>query len=205
MFLDYDGTLSPIVTDPDAAYMSDAVRPRAALPRSPAGTYSLSWRPASRTKVHPRLTFSPLRCTGAQMRAAVRDVAKHFPTAIVSRRCRDKVHCLRHCLSQQSAPQTLGKLARAFIGHWLICLSSSFSRCTGAQLRRPLGALLRRQPWHGHQGTRLQCTLSSSPHFHLLNPLHSMTLDDQIFPSESLIRTCSPSQCCANLQASSSP
>uniref|UniRef100_A0ACD5ZJV8 Uncharacterized protein n=1 Tax=Avena sativa TaxID=4498 RepID=A0ACD5ZJV8_AVESA len=50
MFLDYDGTLSPIVADPDAAYMSDA------------------------------------------MRAAVRDVAKHFPTAIVSGRCRDKVY-----------------------------------------------------------------------------------------------------------------
>ncbi|CAO2040650.1 unnamed protein product [Urochloa humidicola] len=49
MFLDYDGTLSPIVADPDAAYMSDA------------------------------------------MRAAVRDVAKNFPTAIVSGRCRDKV------------------------------------------------------------------------------------------------------------------
>lgn len=49
MFLDYDGTLSPIVADPDAAYMSDA------------------------------------------MRAAVRDVAKHFPTSIVSGRCRDKV------------------------------------------------------------------------------------------------------------------
>ncbi|KAM3243620.1 hypothetical protein ACQJBY_055520 [Aegilops geniculata] len=50
MFLDYDGTLSPIVANPDAAYMSDA------------------------------------------MREAVRDVAKHFPTAIVSGRCRDKVH-----------------------------------------------------------------------------------------------------------------
>ncbi|PWZ25489.1 putative trehalose-phosphate phosphatase 4 [Zea mays] len=49
MFLDYDGTLAPIVADPDAAYMSDV------------------------------------------MRAAVRDVAKHFPTAIVSGRCRDKV------------------------------------------------------------------------------------------------------------------
>ncbi|XP_062220967.1 probable trehalose-phosphate phosphatase 4 isoform X1 [Phragmites australis] len=49
VFLDYDGTLSPIVADPDTAYMSDA------------------------------------------MRAAVRDVAKHFPTAIVSGRCRDKV------------------------------------------------------------------------------------------------------------------
>ncbi|KAL5230166.1 hypothetical protein ABZP36_028942 [Zizania latifolia] len=49
MFLDYDGTLSPIVDDPDAAFMSDT------------------------------------------MRRAVRRVAKHFPTAIVSGRCRDKV------------------------------------------------------------------------------------------------------------------
>ncbi|GJM98958.1 hypothetical protein PR202_ga16012 [Eleusine coracana subsp. coracana] len=45
----YDGTLSPIVNDPDAAFMSET------------------------------------------MRMAVRSVAKHFPTAIVSGRCRDKV------------------------------------------------------------------------------------------------------------------
>ncbi|GAB4845060.1 hypothetical protein Ancab_038466 [Ancistrocladus abbreviatus] len=50
MFLDYDGTLSPIVEDPDQAFMSE------------------------------------------EMRAAVREVAKHFPTAIVSGRCRDKVY-----------------------------------------------------------------------------------------------------------------
>ncbi|KAI3907209.1 hypothetical protein MKW92_040961 [Papaver armeniacum] len=50
VFLDYDGTLSPIVADPDRAYMSK------------------------------------------QMRAAVRDVAKFFPTAIVSGRCRDQVY-----------------------------------------------------------------------------------------------------------------
>ncbi|KAJ1291960.1 hypothetical protein BS78_02G356500 [Paspalum vaginatum] len=49
MFLDYDGTLSPIVKDPDSAVMSD------------------------------------------EMRDAVRGVAEHFPTAIVSGRCRDKV------------------------------------------------------------------------------------------------------------------
>ncbi|XP_074563230.1 putative trehalose-phosphate phosphatase 6 isoform X2 [Curcuma longa] len=49
MFLDYDGTLSPIVDDPDCAFMSD------------------------------------------EMREAVRDVASHFPTAIVSGRCREKV------------------------------------------------------------------------------------------------------------------
>ncbi|XP_072978712.1 probable trehalose-phosphate phosphatase 6 [Typha angustifolia] len=50
MFLDYDGTLSPIVDDPDSAFMSDT------------------------------------------MRAAVRNVARYFPTAIVSGRCRDKVY-----------------------------------------------------------------------------------------------------------------
>ncbi|KAK8966292.1 putative trehalose-phosphate phosphatase 6 [Platanthera guangdongensis] len=50
MFLDYDGTLSPIVNDPERAFMSDA------------------------------------------MRGVVREVARYFPTAIVSGRCRDKVY-----------------------------------------------------------------------------------------------------------------
>uniref|UniRef100_J3MCJ3 Trehalose 6-phosphate phosphatase n=1 Tax=Oryza brachyantha TaxID=4533 RepID=J3MCJ3_ORYBR len=50
VFLDYDGTLSPIVADPDMAFMSD------------------------------------------EMRAAVRDVAEHFPAAIVTGRRVDKVH-----------------------------------------------------------------------------------------------------------------
>nr|XP_023877031.1 trehalose-phosphate phosphatase A-like isoform X1 [Quercus suber]XP_023877032.1 trehalose-phosphate phosphatase A-like isoform X1 [Quercus suber]XP_023877033.1 trehalose-phosphate phosphatase A-like isoform X1 [Quercus suber] len=50
LFLDYDGTLSPIVDNPDCAFMSDA------------------------------------------MRAAVKKVAKYFPTAIISGRSRDKVY-----------------------------------------------------------------------------------------------------------------
>ncbi|KAK8942005.1 putative trehalose-phosphate phosphatase 6 [Platanthera guangdongensis] len=50
MFLDYDGTLSPIVDDPNRAFMS------------------------------------------VEMRDTVRDVAKYFPTAIVSGRCRHKVY-----------------------------------------------------------------------------------------------------------------
>ncbi|KAI8540282.1 hypothetical protein RHMOL_Rhmol09G0250700 [Rhododendron molle] len=50
LFLDYDGTLSPIVDNPDSAFMSLA------------------------------------------MRAAVRNVAKCFPTAIISGRSRDKVY-----------------------------------------------------------------------------------------------------------------
>lgn len=49
VFLDYDGTLSPIVDDPDKAFLSN------------------------------------------EMRSAVRGVAKHFPTAIISGRSRDKV------------------------------------------------------------------------------------------------------------------
>lgn len=49
VFLDYDGTLSPIVSDPDRAFMSD------------------------------------------QMRSGVREVARLFPTAIISGRSRDKV------------------------------------------------------------------------------------------------------------------
>ncbi|XP_020961963.1 probable trehalose-phosphate phosphatase C isoform X2 [Arachis ipaensis] len=49
VFLDYDGTLSPIVNDPDRAFMSD------------------------------------------EMRAAVREVATYFPTAIISGRSREKV------------------------------------------------------------------------------------------------------------------
>ncbi|KAI5657711.1 hypothetical protein M9H77_26504 [Catharanthus roseus] len=50
VFLDYDGTLTPIVDDPERAFMSDA------------------------------------------MRIAVRDVARHFPTAIISGRSRRKVY-----------------------------------------------------------------------------------------------------------------
>ncbi|EEF39079.1 probable trehalose-phosphate phosphatase D [Ricinus communis] len=49
VFLDYDGTLSPIVDDPDKAFMSE------------------------------------------KMRSAVEEVARVFPTAIISGRCRDKV------------------------------------------------------------------------------------------------------------------
>uniref|UniRef100_A0A0E0KTN7 Trehalose 6-phosphate phosphatase n=1 Tax=Oryza punctata TaxID=4537 RepID=A0A0E0KTN7_ORYPU len=49
LFLDYDGTLSPIVNDPEKAFISP------------------------------------------EMRATVKSVAKHFPTAIVSGRSRDKV------------------------------------------------------------------------------------------------------------------
>ncbi|KAK1406759.1 hypothetical protein QVD17_38367 [Tagetes erecta] len=50
IFLDYDGTLSPIVSNPDQAYMAP------------------------------------------EMREAVKNVAKYFPTAIVSGRCRAKVY-----------------------------------------------------------------------------------------------------------------
>ncbi|XP_027357873.1 probable trehalose-phosphate phosphatase J [Abrus precatorius] len=50
VFLDYDGTLSPIVSDPEKAFMS------------------------------------------RKMRATLKGIARHFPTAIVTGRCRDKVY-----------------------------------------------------------------------------------------------------------------
>ncbi|WOG92796.1 hypothetical protein DCAR_0312072 [Daucus carota subsp. sativus] len=50
VFLDYDGTLSPIVSDPDRAFMSNP------------------------------------------MRSAVQEVSRHFPTAIISGRSRNKVY-----------------------------------------------------------------------------------------------------------------
>uniref|UniRef100_I1QNE4 Trehalose 6-phosphate phosphatase n=1 Tax=Oryza glaberrima TaxID=4538 RepID=I1QNE4_ORYGL len=76
MFLDYDGTLSPIVDDPDAAFMSETV----SLSSPPLSPTLLLHSSSSHTSLLPH-----------QMRMAVRSVAKHFPTAIVSGRCRDKV------------------------------------------------------------------------------------------------------------------
>jgi hypothetical protein len=44
------------------------------------------------------LTCGTQCLVGEQMRAAVRDVATYFPTAIVSGRCRDKVHFTDHLI-----------------------------------------------------------------------------------------------------------
>ncbi|RDX87530.1 putative trehalose-phosphate phosphatase 3, partial [Mucuna pruriens] len=71
VFLDYDGTLSPIVDDPDKAYMSDAV---SALHRT----------------INTTAHIGDLIVNA--MRAAVREVAYCFPTAIVSGRRKDKVY-----------------------------------------------------------------------------------------------------------------
>lgn len=86
MFLDYDGTLSPIVEDPDRAFMSDSV-----------STPILS-------SVHYNfLAVSKFLClnfyhVNIQMRKTVKRLARCFPTAIVSGRCRDKVHLFSSCL-----------------------------------------------------------------------------------------------------------
>lgn len=80
MFMDYDGTLSPIVEDPDRAFMSDAVSNfNLGLFFSP---YNFFFPPSL------FLNFS----VKTQMRKTVKKVARCFPTAIVSGRCRDKVH-----------------------------------------------------------------------------------------------------------------
>lgn len=77
MFLDYDGTLSPIVEDPDQAFMPEEVN----FFLFPINVYH---QPI-------KLLLIPFFVSN-QMRATVRDVARYFPTAIVTGRCRDKVH-----------------------------------------------------------------------------------------------------------------
>lgn len=87
MFLDYDGTLSPIVDDPDRAFMSDEVSssdPLALLPLVSVLSLVplfLLWNGGTKELLLLK-----------QMREAVREVARHFPTAIVSGRCTEKVH-----------------------------------------------------------------------------------------------------------------
>ncbi|KAK8544586.1 hypothetical protein V6N13_026085 [Hibiscus sabdariffa] len=78
MFLDYDGTLSPIVEDPDRAFMSGEV------------TTTVHHLPIESELLKKTTTTKPI--VSNQMRAAVRDVARYFPTAIVTGRCRDKVY-----------------------------------------------------------------------------------------------------------------
>ncbi|KAG8493952.1 hypothetical protein CXB51_011256 [Gossypium anomalum] len=77
MFLDYDGTLSPIVEDPDQAFMPKEVNSFL----FPIHVYH---QPI-------KLLLIPFFVSN-QMRATVRDVARYFPTAIVTGRCRDKVY-----------------------------------------------------------------------------------------------------------------
>ncbi|RWW00458.1 hypothetical protein GW17_00036579 [Ensete ventricosum] len=80
MFLDYDGTLSPIVEDPDSAFMTDAVNPS-------LFSYLLFHCPLLKDDIS--IVF--LLLWRRQMRAAVRNVARYFPTAIVTGRCLEKV------------------------------------------------------------------------------------------------------------------
>ncbi|KAK4262632.1 hypothetical protein QN277_028170 [Acacia crassicarpa] len=87
LFLDYDGTLSPIVDDPDSAFMSEA------------------------------------------MRATVRDVAKYFPTAIISGRSRDQIIelvKLRHLYYAGShGMDIIGPACEALFGNHPNCVKST--------------------------------------------------------------------------------
>ncbi|KAM3308690.1 putative trehalose-phosphate phosphatase F [Capsicum chacoense] len=89
IFLDYDGTLSPIVDDPDRAFIS------------------------------------------ADMRSAVRDVANHFPTAIISGRSRDKVYQLVG-LAELYYAGSHGMDIMVPIRNEL-CTNGSFIKCTDQQ------------------------------------------------------------------------
>ncbi|XP_022741252.1 probable trehalose-phosphate phosphatase J isoform X2 [Durio zibethinus] len=79
MFLDYDGTLSPIVEDPDRAFMSKKVG------------YLFIWNCVWVVSINSFQLVTFQVCVN-QMRKTVRKLAKCFPTAIVSGRCRDKVY-----------------------------------------------------------------------------------------------------------------
>ncbi|XP_042466253.1 uncharacterized protein LOC122048795 [Zingiber officinale] len=109
MFLDYDGTLSLIVDDPDCAFMSD------------------------------------------EMREAVRDVASHFPTAIVSRRCREKArYCARTrilAVKFLPLPSTFGSGARSILDQ-----VSSFVRLSELYHAGSHGMDIK-GPIHGHRHT----------------------------------------------------
>ncbi|XP_040989310.1 probable trehalose-phosphate phosphatase F [Juglans microcarpa x Juglans regia] len=79
IFLDYDGTLSPIVDDPDRALMSN------------------------------------------DMRSAVRNVSKYFPTAIISGRSRDKVYELvglkELCYAGSHGMDIMGTLSHSHVSN----------------------------------------------------------------------------------------
>ncbi|PKA49078.1 putative trehalose-phosphate phosphatase 6 [Apostasia shenzhenica] len=87
MFLDYDGTLSPIVEDPDSAFMSIPVYFLNAF----LVFLCIFSPPSSVLPLFTDLLLLKMASVGFQMRAAVRSVAKYFPTAIVTGRCIDKV------------------------------------------------------------------------------------------------------------------
>lgn len=82
VFLDYDGTLSPIVDDPDRAIMSDAVIKKKKFVNN---FYSFLF-----FLLHYDAQILLLFWV-YKMRSAVKDVASYFPTAIISGRSRDKV------------------------------------------------------------------------------------------------------------------
>lgn len=82
VFLDYDGTLSPIVDDPDRAIMSDPVRVTRYFPLKKKNNYPVFVICTRNAEIRQFV---------CQMRSTVRDVGKIFPTAIISGRSRDKV------------------------------------------------------------------------------------------------------------------
>lgn len=82
VFLDYDGTLSPIVQDPNKAFMSDKVIFFYQVDFVYL-TYMTTVLDSSIIKYDVKLL---------QMRSVVNEVANFFPTAIVSGRCLEKVN-----------------------------------------------------------------------------------------------------------------
>ncbi|KAF3642002.1 putative trehalose-phosphate phosphatase G [Capsicum annuum] len=118
IFLDYDGTLSPIVDDPDRAFISADV--------SSYFDSSLFQERNLPEDVHTEKKLQIL-----QMRSAVRDVANHFPTAIISGRSRDKVYQLVG-LAELYYAGSHGMDIMVPIRNEL-CTNGSFIKCTDQQ------------------------------------------------------------------------
>ncbi|KAL2550136.1 Trehalose-phosphate phosphatase A [Forsythia ovata] len=103
LFLDYDGTLSPIVDNPDHAFMSNA------------------------------------------MRAAVRNAAKYFPTAIISGRSRDKVYefvGLTELYYAGSHGMDIMGPVRSISNDYVNCIRSSDKQGKGVNLFQPASEFL---------------------------------------------------------------
>ena len=85
VFLDYDGTLSPIVEDPECAFMSDEVCCSILL----VDAFLIILTPSQVFFFHWQLPV--LFWMEVQMRLAVKEIASLFPTAIITGRSREKV------------------------------------------------------------------------------------------------------------------
>jgi hypothetical protein len=143
VFLDYDGTLSPIVDDPDAAYMSDTVP----MPASPPPLVALHHLPLT----DHLFSLCPDAAGGAERRQALPDGDRQRPVprqgTTISQSPNVTDRSIDHGSSAHAnrISSTLNEMNSTLL---------PAAGLTGVRVREAGGALLRRQPRHGHQGPR---------------------------------------------------